>query len=269
MSASLCESIRDSVVRYLLETTILQSVGETCAVTLPIPTVDGRIVGVFIEPRLSDYFIVNDAGKAVNELILQGVKITDSVKDYLAAIARGFRISYTDEMFQAAGKRDDLERMILAVGACSALAMAQLIGHITVPSEEPMREQFGRALRSWARKKFTVLSDVSVKGRHAQHRFDFVAAPLKHARKEPIMLSVLSPGSNPLAAAQRFGFKATDLESTQFGKRPKVAVEDRSELWTPEAKTILRNCADLVIEVPTDYKVDAHMVGEQLQPLVA
>lgn len=268
MSVSLCASIKESLIAFLLEGTVSEQVGEVCAITLPMPTVDGRVVGVFIEPRLGDFFLVNDGGKAVNELILQGVKITDSVRDYFDSLAQHFRVSYTDEMFQCAGKRSDLQQMVVSVGVCSSLAMAQLVGHISVPSEEPAREQFGRALRSWARKRFTVSSDVPVRGKHAQHKFDFVASPIRHP-KNLIMLSVLSPGSNPLAAAQRFGFKATDLESTPFGQRPKVAVETRAELWSAEAKNIVKNCADLVIELPSDQRIDAHLVGEQLQPLVA
>jgi hypothetical protein len=248
----------------MLENTISEHVGDTCAITLPIPTVDGRIVGVFIEQRLVDFFLVNDGGKAVNELILQGIKITDSIKVYLESLGQHFGVSYADEMFQCAGKRDELQKMILAVGACSSLAMAQLIGNISVPSEEPVREQFGRALRSWAKKKFTVSCDVAVKGKHANHKFDFVAAAIQRP-SNVIMMSVLSPGSNPLAAAQRFGFKTTDLDGTQFGKRPKVAVQARAELWTPDARSIIRSCADLVIEIGSDEKIDARLLGNQMQ----
>jgi len=99
MSVFQCQSIRDSLAAYLLESTIAEQIGDACVITLPIPTVDGRVVGVFIEPRVGDYFLVNDGGKAVNELILQGIKITDSVKEYLAALARNFDIVYTNEMF--------------------------------------------------------------------------------------------------------------------------------------------------------------------------
>src|SRR5581483_5716120 len=111
--------------------------------------------------------------------------------------------------------------MVVSVGACSSLAMTQLIGNIASATEEPAKEQFGRALRHWARRKLKVTSDVPIKGKRAQHRFDFVAS-FKTGRKQPITLSILYPGSNPLAAAQRFGFKATDLESTPYGQWRRV-----------------------------------------------
>ncbi|MGD1091288.1 MAG: hypothetical protein ABSB35_04750 [Bryobacteraceae bacterium] len=253
---------------YLLESTIAEQVGDACVITLPIPTVDGRVVGVFIEPRVGDYFLVNDGGKAVNELTLQGVKITDSVKDYMAALARNFDVVYADEMFQSAGKQADLQRIVLAIGACSSLAMAQLVGQITSAVDEPAKEQFGRALKSWARKRLKVSRDVSLKGKRAQHRFDFVASP-KIGKKMPIVMSVLSPGSNPLGSAQRFGFHATDLDSTPFAKWPRVAVEDRAEIWSAEAKNIVRSCADVVIEIPSGAKIDARLIGERLRELVA
>jgi len=268
MSVSQCQTIRDSLAAYLLESTIAEQVGDACVITLPIPTVDGRVVGVFIEPRVGDYFLVNDGGKAVNELTLQGVKITDSVKDYMAALARNFDVVYADEMFQSAGKQADLQRIVLAIGACSSLAMAQLVGQITSAVDEPAKEQFGRALKSWARKRLKVSRDVSLKGKRAQHRFDFVASP-KIGKKMPIVMSVLSPGSNPLGSAQRFGFHATDLDSTPFAKWPRVAVEDRAEIWSAEAKNIVRSCADVVIEIPSGAKIDARLIGERLRELVA
>ena len=265
-----CDSIRNSLVQYWGDITIADAVEGSCVVTVPFPTVDGRIVGVFIEPRAGDYYLVNDGGKSVNELNLQGVKITDSVDEYFTALAAHFHISYSKERetFQAGGKRNDLQKMIVSVGACSALAMTQLVGHVAVPQEPAMREQFGKALKHWARKRLKVIPDVSLKGHHSKHKFDFMATPIRSSKK-PIMLSVLSPGSNSLAAAQRFGFKSVDLENTVYGKRPRVAVQDRSEIWSWEAKNIVKECADVVIEIPSGSTIDDDLIGYNLEQLVA
>lgn len=263
-----CQSVKESLLSFLSQSTAVERNDGLCIATLPIPTVDGRLVDVFIENPMGDYFAVHDGGKAVNELILHGVKITDSLKDHFDGLAKNFRISYADESFKIAGKLPDLQTMILSVGMCSGLAMAQLIGNVSAPTEEPIREQFGHALKSWARTKFKVSGDVSLKGRHAQHRFDFVAAP-KTGRDAPIAMSVLMPGSNSLGAAERFGFKVTDLESTRYQKWRRVAVESRAEEWSSEAKSILRNCADLVIEIPTARKIDVTLVDQNLRTLVA
>jgi hypothetical protein len=255
-------------MEYFSETTTVDDLGNACVVTLPIPTVDGRVVGVFIEPRMADYFLVNDGGKAVNELILQGLRITESIESYLSSLARNFGVIYQDEMFQAGCRKSEIQRTIISVGACSSLAMAQLISHIQTAIEEPSKDQFGRALRSWARKKVKITSDVPLPGKRAQHKFDFMAT-LKSGAREPIVLSVLYPGSNSLASSQRFGFKTSDLEATPYQKWGKVAIEDRSEQWSAEAKNIVRNCADIVIEIPTGTKIDRGFVAENMRLLVA
>jgi hypothetical protein len=261
-----CHSVKQSLVEYLVGTTTVEQVGDSCVATLPIPTVDGRLVDVFIETRMGDYCLIHDGGKAVNELILQGVKITPSINEHFEALAARFSLSYAGEMFKAAGKMADARSMILAVGMCSSLAVGQLVGHIATLVEEPLREQFGHALRGWARKRFKISGDVTVQGGSYQHKFDFVAYP-KKSQEQAIAMSVLAPGSSPLGTAQRFGFKVLDLQSTPYAKWRRVAVEGRSELWTPEAKTLIRKFADAVIEIPQDSKIDSNLVKENLDIL--
>jgi hypothetical protein len=79
--------------------------------TLSIPTIDGRLVDVFVATTLGDYFIVHDGGKAINELILQGVDITDSITKHFDALARRFNVSYTDETFKATVRLGDIQGM--------------------------------------------------------------------------------------------------------------------------------------------------------------
>ena len=77
-------------------------------------------------------------------------------------------------------------------------------------------------------------------------------------------MSVLLPGSNSLAAAERFGFKTTDLAGTNYGAWRKVAVQGRSDTWSAEAKAILKHCADIVIELRQDVKIDAGEIKDKL-----
>ena len=86
-----CQTTRESLIGYIANATAVTQIGETCVATLPIPTVDGRLVNVFVETTLGDYFVVHDGGKAVNELILQGVKIADSITQRFDALARRSR----------------------------------------------------------------------------------------------------------------------------------------------------------------------------------
>jgi hypothetical protein len=263
MTVLSCDSVKESLANYLASATAVTRVDDSCVATLPIPTLDGRLVDVFIETTLGDYFVVHDGGKAVNELILQGVDITDSITKHFDALARRFKISYTDETFKSTIRFNDIQAMILAVGMCSGLAMAQLVGHIPVATEEPLRDQFGHALRGWARKRFKVTDNVLVRGDYSQHRFDFVAYP-KSTKAPTVAMSVLLPGSNSLAAAERFGFKATDLRSPKYRGWRKVVVQGRSESWSGEAKALLQRCADVVIELPDESKLNKQTVKEKL-----
>lgn len=259
-----CQTAREDLMGYIANATAVTRIGDTCVATLPIPTVDGRLVDVFVETTLGDYLVVHDGGKAVNELILQGVKVTDSVTQHFDALARRFKVSYTDEEFTTTVRSSEVQAMILAIGMCSGLAMAQLVGHISVAAEEPLRDQFGHAVRGWAKKRFKIADDVTVKGGYSQHRFDFVAYP-KTVHGPTVAMSVLLPGSNSLAAAERFGFKATDLASTEkYRDWRRVAVQGRSESWSAEAGALLKRCADVVIELPDEDKLDRQAVKEKL-----
>lgn len=258
-----CRTMRDSLMEHIARTTAVAQIDNLCVATLPIPTIDGRLVDVFIETTLGDYVVVHDGGKAINELILQGVKITDSIAQHFEALAERFKIVYSGEVFRSTVRANDVQRTILAVGMCSSLAMAQLVGHIPAPAEEPIRNQFGNTVRAWAKKKFKVADDVTVRGGYSQHRFDFVAYP-KRAHVPTVAMSVLLPGSNSLAAAERFGFKATDLDSTKYRDWKKVAVQGRCELWSAEAKGLLQRCADVVIELSDEPKLDRQAIKEKL-----
>ena len=259
-----CHLTKESLMAYLASATAVGQLGDSCVATLPIPTVDGRLVDVFVETTLGDYLVVHDGGKAVNELILQGIKITDSITEHFEALAKRFKISYTDEMFKATVRPSDVQPTILAVGMCSGLAIGQLVGHIPMAAEEPLRGQFGQAVRGWAKRRFKVTSDVTVKGGYSKHRFDFVAYP-KQRNAPTLAMSVLLPGSNSLAAAERFGFKTTDLKTSRaYRDWRKVAVQGRAELWSFEARALLERCADVVIELPGDSKPDRDAVKQKL-----
>jgi hypothetical protein len=263
-----CQSIASALRDTLLADTRFHQTSGACIITLPIPTVDGRLVDVFVEQRMSDYCVVHDGGKAAGELTLQGVKLTESIDSHFQILAKRFGISYVNETFSATGKAVNAHTMALSVGMCSGVAMAQLVGHIATLVDEPLRHQVGSVVRGWAKKNFKISPDITVPGGHAKHRFDFVAFPKKRAAST-VAMSVLLPGSNSLAAAERFGFKTTDLEATDFAKWRKVVVQGRSEAWSSEAKAILTRCADAVIELREDQKLDAGELRDRLDQVAA
>ncbi|HWR36836.1 MAG TPA: hypothetical protein VN622_13300 [Clostridia bacterium] len=266
MPAANCNSIKQALHDHLAAQVSVQQVRDACVVTLPFVTVDQRCVDVFVEPRAADYFLIHDAGKAVNELILQGVKITPSVEREFELIAGRFGISYCDEMFQAGAKYNGLAAQAYAVGMCSALAMVQMVGHVPVVEEEPLEVQLGSLLRRWGRRKAKVSENVQVAGRLKQHTFDFVLTPQKG---EPISVSILHPTAGALSAAERFGFKSQDLANTYAQNWRRVAVEAKAEAWSQDAHRIVETFAQAVISVPSGMPADFQQLSSRLDQLAA
>jgi hypothetical protein len=248
MHAASCSTIKQALTQYLIDQMGVSQVRDMCVATLPIHTVDQRWVDVFIEPRATDFYFVHDAGKAVNELILQGMKVTPSVEREFALLASRFGIVYSDEMFQTGAKIDRLAETVNAVGMCSALAMVQLLETQRASDDDALEGQIRTALKRWGKGKARVQEQVKVTGEVKQHTFDFVVTP---RRGPSIALSVLNPTAGPLSAAERFGFKAQDIQHTEFGKWKRIAVQAKAEVWSQEARKIVERFADLVIEVHT------------------
>jgi hypothetical protein len=261
-----CNSIRQALFDHLAAQVVVQQLRDACVVTLPFATVDQRWVDIFVEPRATDFFLIHDGGKAVNELILQGMKITPSIEREFGQIAGRFGVAYSDEMFQTGAKFPGVAAQAYAVGMCSALAMTQLLDHVPAAEEENLEGQIGVLLRRWGRKKAKVSENVRVNGKLKQHIFDFVLTPHK---REPIMVSVLHPTAGALSAAERFGFKAQDLQGTHFAKWKRLAVEAKSEVWSPDARKIVETFAHSVIQVPSGDLASFDDLSETLDRLVA
>src|ERR1035437_2933747 len=261
-----CNSIRQALHDHLAAQVGVQQLRDACVVTLPFATVDQRCVDVFIELRAADFFLIHDGGKAVNELILQGMKITPSIERQFGMIAGRFGVAYSDEMFQTGTKFAGVAAQAYAVGMCSALAMIQLLNHVPMVEEQTLEGKIGPLLRRWGRKKAKLSENVRVAGRLKQHTFDFVLSPPK---RQPISVSVLHPTAGALSAAERFGFKAQDLEGTHFGKWKRVAVEAKSEVWSPDARKIVDTFANGVIQVRSDDYATFEELSDTLDRLVA
>lgn len=257
-----CDSIKAALSAHLASLISIERLQDACVATLPLETLDGRMVGVFIEPRASDFFLIHDGGKAVDELILQGMKITPAVERGLALVANRFGISYSDESFQAGAKMSDLPMKAYAVGMSSAMAMANLLEHVPAVEEEPLEGQIGALLKRWGKNRARVTANVRLPGELKQHAFEFLISPRRKGL--PIAVSVLHPGSNPLATAERFYFKADDLSSTAYGAWPLVAIEDKAETWSADAKKIVRKVAKKVIDIRSGEALSYDRVSEAL-----
>jgi len=266
MPAESCHSIKRMLADYLVAQTDAQQVKDICVVTLPFQTLDDRWLDVFIEPRAQDYFLINDGGKAVNELILQGMRITEGIEGRFVRLASRFGVAYTDEMFQTGAKLDGIPKAVSSVGMCSMLAMTELLEYAPQSEEEPIRDRVHTILHRWGRKRAKVSDNVAVAGEVKQHRFDFlVVAP----KKPPVSVSILNPTAGALSAAERFGFKIKDLAGKPSAKWRKVAIETKCEVWSSEARNIVEKCADEVITIHSTESPTIEKIGEALSRMVA
>lgn len=261
-----CESIHESILKHLSDLTLVEQHRDLCVVTLPIRTVDGRLVDVFVEERAGDYFLVHDASKAANELILTGVNMTASMKSSFERLAASFGIQMVNETFQTTCKAAQLNSALLGVAMCSSMATMHLLEHVARTDEDTVRDQFGAALKIWVRRRATLKERVSIGGKWRQHSFDFVAYP---KNSTPIAFSVVSPSGNSAAAADRAAFRAKDLEDTRYAGWRKVIVEARSEEWTGPAKNLLAKCSDMVIEINSGDAPTLATVNEKMRQLEA
>jgi hypothetical protein len=266
MGTSNCLSIKQALIEHLAAQIDVQEMRNLCVVTLPLATIDQRWVDVFVEPRVADYFWIHDGGKAVNELILQGMKITNAVERGFEVIASRFGVSYSDEMFQTGAKFGGVASGSYAVGMCSALAMTQLLEHSAAVAEEPIEVEIGGFLKKWGKRRARVQEKVSVLGEIKQHEFDYV---LHVPKRPPVSVSVLHPTAGSLSAAERFGFKTKDLANTEFGAWKRLAVETRSDDWSQESRKIVQKCADLIIEIPTDGHPTYEQIGTAMDQLAS
>jgi hypothetical protein len=254
------------MLQYLAERTAAGAFHNSCVVTLPIRTFDNRLVDVFIEERQSDFYLVHDAGKAANELILRGGNITKSVNERYAQIAENFGVAWRDEMFQFGCKFPLLAPTAYAVAMCSAIATLDLLSLCPMQDDETVREQFGHALKGWSRKRVKIKDRLTVPGEwKQQHTFDFVAYPKSGS---PIAINVLTPGSSSISAAERAAFRQRDLENTAFGGWRKVSVATGSEMWSHPARELVERCSDLVVGIGTGEAPTADLIERTIGKLI-
>lgn len=159
-----CQSVRQMLAGDLSERFLVKQVGELCVATLPIMTIRGDSVDVFIETRNANSFLVHDAGRSLNELILKGVKVTPSIEANFVKLAAGFRVAWREEMFQALCKPESLPEMAFKIASCVALSDLYGMGLKLEPDSRGFFDELRPSLKRWSKGKAILKEGVRVEG---------------------------------------------------------------------------------------------------------
>ncbi|MGA8222524.1 MAG: hypothetical protein WB780_12790 [Candidatus Acidiferrales bacterium] len=249
-STTNCASIKDSLIEYLRREIEVVTVQDSCVMTLPLKTVDDRLVDVIVERKTPDYFLVHDGGKSLSELFVQGIKLSESVRNRLETIAKLNGALLLKDAFTVGCKRDKLQDGIVAIGLCSTMAMLELIGHKPEFEEEPIASRVSRTLRTW-RPEFieNINSKVPIKGKRFQHQFDFVVSTRDDHRTSAIKILTHSyPGK---IQSERYAFLVLDIENTPYFHWPRCAIISKTEMWSTGARKVVAELSMRVLELRT------------------
>jgi hypothetical protein len=232
--------------------------------TLPIRTIDGRFVEIFIEQKFGDSLLVHDAGKTAGELHLQGLHWTESRRTILASIAAKFGVSIDSKgVFQVACKADTVADAIISVSQCAAVGMFEIAQHFPVIEEEPVASQIKRTMLRWKPQFLDVANNVRIRGANgAEHLFDSVAHH-KDAKHRTVAIKALPFGYGARVQADRYGFMVLDVKDTEYDKWRRLAVISQVERWPIASLKIVRRFSADTLELRSgeDHFKDAELTN--------
>jgi len=244
MRSQVCFSIRESFLTYLSEYTVAHDSDGDCVLTVPINTIDNRWVDVTVEDLGNGVYRVHDAGKASDELFLQGVPLSDKKFDVMQLIANRYAVHVDNGSFMLECKAEDIQHSISAVAHSSAMAMTELIRHRPSQEDETVKSEVGKIIYEWGTQhKYRVVRDLEVAGDTTDHKFDFLVADELHH----VAVNVLNPGQNSLARAQRYGFQGFDL-AHNYATYKNLAVLANPQVWSQNARGIVTKIASRTID---------------------
>src|SRR5687768_2862021 len=137
MATQNCRLVKADLARHLAKRVVVSSDKAQCAVSLPIQTLDGRYVEVFIQDKIGDFVLVHDGGQATAELFVQGIHLTETKRNTLSAIARRMGATFSDDVFEIACRREQSATAIMAIAQCASLAMFEVLSHVPAIEDEP------------------------------------------------------------------------------------------------------------------------------------
>jgi hypothetical protein len=252
MAASTCSSIKDELLKFFTAHTSVATRGPMCVLTLPVRTIDGRFVEVFVEEKLGDAVLVHDAGKTAGELHVQGLHWTAARRDLLRRVAQRFGVTLDDRgVFQMACKRGRVSEAVLAISQAASVGMFEVVQHAPRVEEEPIAAQVKRVMGNWNPEFLRVESNVKVTGANgADHQFESVAHH-KDVKHRTVAIKTLPFGYGAHVQADRYGFMVLDLKPTHYDKWQRLAVVSQVERWPAAPLKLVRKLSADTIELRT------------------
>ncbi len=249
-----CDSLKDSLVAFLGANMEVTTANGRCIVTLPVRTLDDRFINVYVEPKLGSYVLVHDGGKSIAELFAQGIHLSDGQAAHMKAVARRYGATFQNDMFTCGAHSDSVELQvaILAIAQCAAMAMVPVLSHEAVVEDEPISARVARTLNRWKPDYVDIRRNFSVRGTHADHRFEFVTFA-RRKESNTVALRILLPGYGSRVQAHRYGFMIYDLQQRQeIDRWQKLVIIPKREEWQQEDVNLVKSLASEVIELETD-----------------
>ena len=255
MEQTSCHSLRDSLVAYFAQEVEVATYREKCVVTLPLNTLDGSFISIYLEDMLNGLFVVNDGGKTVADLFAQGIHLTDTRNASLTTMARRLGASFSNGVFEVGCKREKIYDAIFAISQCCALASIEVLQVKPVVEEEPISVRVGRSLQNWKPDYVSsITSNVSVKGLQAHHSFSFVS--FSSTPHHTVAVKIVAPTYGARVAAERYGYLAKDIEGTFFSQWRRLAVITKAADWNDEALKIVENNSTRIVTLKSEEEQD-------------
>jgi hypothetical protein len=266
MEQTNCRSIKSSLVALFADQTECVATPNHCIVTLPLLTLDGRLMDVYVEDTLGDVVLVHDGGKTVAELYSHGIHVTDAKRALFKSLAASYGASFEAGTFTIACRKTEAQSAILRLSQCANLAMFDLLKNAPVIEDEPILSRVGRALEKWRPPSVALRRRLHIKGQTeaADHVFDYVAFGVGERRKN-VAVSVLTPTYKPELQAHNYGFMVKDIDGTDFEKWPRLAVITKRERWSEDEKRLVRSLSQATLELETPQGAE---VEEKLPTLI-
>lgn len=269
-----CRSLKESLLLYLNENVEVSTFETQCVITLPLRTLDHRLIDICIERKIGDLVIVHDAGKAASELFSQGIHLTNVRESVLKEVARRYGATFSDGTFTVTckDKPGEIETAILAVGQCASLAMYDVLKHTPTIEEEPVTALVRRALDRWQPEDVELRYRVPVKSQlgGVDHMFDAVLFP-RRTGKRTVAVKALTLGYPPQVQADRYGFLALDIRGTVYDEWPREAIISKVDRWSEPALRQVRSLSARTLELREgdEQRVDSDLRAHLTELLAA